>query len=168
MCVPPARGSIADMIELSELTKDHAPHKMTKRCPREVFVRSPRRSGLTKVLTGMGATVLAEPDAGLPVTGIDAWRIAAPDDKSRGERSSSRHDRLQAAEIRSVPWEGGRSCGGAAVRAEGVGEHADDLMSIVLMSIVVDEGMGGRRCRYTPNFPSQIGYSVVYWSSWCW
>ncbi|HEX4099821.1 MAG TPA: ATP-binding cassette domain-containing protein [Pseudonocardiaceae bacterium] len=44
---------------------------------RDVFVRSPRTGGLTKVLTGMGATVRAEPGGGLLVTGMDAWRIAS-------------------------------------------------------------------------------------------
>jgi hypothetical protein len=43
----------------------------------DVFVRSPRRSGLTKVLTSMGATVLAEPGHGLSVTGMDACGIAS-------------------------------------------------------------------------------------------
>jgi len=74
----PAHGSMASMIEIPELTKDdYATQKLTKRFQRDVFVRSPRRSGLTKVLTGMGATVLAEPTGGLSVTGIDAWRIAS-------------------------------------------------------------------------------------------
>jgi ABC-2 type transport system ATP-binding protein len=77
MCARPARGSIVGMIEVRELTNDHATHELTKRFPRDVFVRSPRRGGLTKVLTGMGATVLAEPDGGLSVTGMDAWRIAS-------------------------------------------------------------------------------------------
>ncbi|MGH3781531.1 MAG: hypothetical protein ACRDRO_13115 [Pseudonocardiaceae bacterium] len=44
---------------------------------REVFVRSPRRSGLTRVLTSMGATVLAEHGHGLSVIGMDACRIAS-------------------------------------------------------------------------------------------
>jgi hypothetical protein len=43
----------------------------------EVFVRSPRRRGLARVLIGMGATVLAEHDHGLSVTGLDACRIAS-------------------------------------------------------------------------------------------
>jgi ABC-2 type transport system ATP-binding protein len=77
MCAPPTRGSIVGMIELDDLTKDPAPYELTKRFPRQVFVRSPRRSALTKVLTGMGATVLTEPDRGLSVTGIDSWRIAS-------------------------------------------------------------------------------------------
>ncbi|MGH3897201.1 MAG: hypothetical protein ACRDTA_02910 [Pseudonocardiaceae bacterium] len=65
------------MIETRELTKDCATQKLTEQFQRDVFVRSPRRSGLTRVLTGMGATVLAEPDGGLSVTGMDAWRIAS-------------------------------------------------------------------------------------------
>ena len=64
---PPA-GSIAGMTEVCELTGQ---------LRREVFVRSPRRSGLTRVLTSMGATVLAEPGHGLSVTGMDACRIAS-------------------------------------------------------------------------------------------
>ncbi|MGH3767292.1 MAG: hypothetical protein ACRDTX_19405 [Pseudonocardiaceae bacterium] len=35
-----------------------------------VFVRSPRHSGLIKVLTGIGATVFAQPRGGLSVIGI--------------------------------------------------------------------------------------------------
>jgi ABC-2 type transport system ATP-binding protein len=73
----PVRGSIAGMIETRELTKDYATRELTERVGRDVFVRSPRRSGLTRVLTGMGATVLAEPGGGLSVTGMDAWRIAS-------------------------------------------------------------------------------------------
>jgi hypothetical protein len=49
----------------------------TKQVRRNVFVRSPRRSGLTRVLTSMGATVLAEPGHGLSVTGMDASKIAS-------------------------------------------------------------------------------------------
>lgn len=86
------------MTEVGELTKDYDETQnadqllLTERgesveesitaepteCVRcDVFVRSPRRGGLTKVLVGMGATVLAEPGGGLSVTGMDAWRIAA-------------------------------------------------------------------------------------------
>ncbi|MGH3780405.1 MAG: hypothetical protein ACRDRO_07190 [Pseudonocardiaceae bacterium] len=43
----------------------------------DVFVRSPRRSGLTRVLTSMGATVLAGPGHGLSVTGVNACTIAS-------------------------------------------------------------------------------------------
>lgn len=64
----PARGSIGDMNETRESTRQG---------PRDVFVRSPRRSGLTRVLTGMGARVLAEPCGGLSVAGMDACRIAS-------------------------------------------------------------------------------------------
>jgi ABC-2 type transport system ATP-binding protein len=49
----------------------------TRQGLRDVFVRSPRRGGLTKVLTGMGAKVLAEPGGGLFVAGMDACRIAS-------------------------------------------------------------------------------------------
>jgi hypothetical protein len=47
----PADGNIIGMTQARELTKQ-------VRC--DVFVRSPRRSGLSKVLTAMGATVRAE------------------------------------------------------------------------------------------------------------
>jgi ABC-2 type transport system ATP-binding protein len=63
-----ARGSITSMTEVRELTRQ---------LQHDVFVRSPRRGGLTRVLTGMGATVLAEPSGGLSVTGMDACRIAS-------------------------------------------------------------------------------------------
>jgi ABC-2 type transport system ATP-binding protein len=68
MCAPPARGSIASMTEIGELNE---------RFRRDVFVRTPRQSGLTRVLTGMGATVLTEPGGGLSVTGVDPWAIAS-------------------------------------------------------------------------------------------
>ncbi len=61
-------GNVVCMIEVREPTKQ-------ARC--DVFVRSPRRSGLSKLLTGMGATVLPEPGRGLSVTGMDARRIAS-------------------------------------------------------------------------------------------
>ncbi len=86
MCARPARGSIAGMIEVPELTKDYDDKRTVNRLSftarperfrGDVFVRSPRRGGLTRVLTGMGATVLAEPGGGLSVTGVDAWRIAS-------------------------------------------------------------------------------------------
>lgn len=50
---------------------------LTERFQRNVFVRSPRRGGLTRVLTSSGATVRVEPSGGLSVTGMDAWRIAS-------------------------------------------------------------------------------------------
>jgi hypothetical protein len=56
------------MIQARELTKQ-------VRC--DVFVRSPRRSGLSRVLTAMGATVRAEPGHGLSVTGMDPATIAS-------------------------------------------------------------------------------------------
>ena len=68
MCARPARGNIAGMTEVRELTRQPR---------RNVFVRSPRRGGLTRVLTSMGATVLAEPGHGLSVTGMDACTIAS-------------------------------------------------------------------------------------------
>lgn len=68
MCARPARGNIVGMLEFDELTK-HVRH--------DVFVRSPRRTGLARVLTGMGATVRAESGRGLLVAGMDACRIAS-------------------------------------------------------------------------------------------
>jgi ABC-2 type transport system ATP-binding protein len=63
-----AGGSIVGMVEVSELSKQ-------VRCG--VFVRSPRRTGLAKVLTGLGATVRAESGRGLWVTGMDSCSIAS-------------------------------------------------------------------------------------------
>jgi hypothetical protein len=68
MCSRPPRGTIVRMVEVSELSKQ-------VRCG--VFVRSPRRTGLARVLSGLGATVRAEPDRGLWVTGMDACSIAS-------------------------------------------------------------------------------------------
>jgi ABC-2 type transport system ATP-binding protein len=65
------------IIDHGELITEVSTWELTERLRRDVFVRSPRRSGLTRVLTGMGATVLAEPEGGLSVTGMDAWRIAS-------------------------------------------------------------------------------------------
>jgi ABC-2 type transport system ATP-binding protein len=73
MCARPARGSIVGMRKVCELTKDCRNEHVRG----DVFVRSPRRGGLTRVLTDLGATVLAEPCGGLSVTGMDAWRIAS-------------------------------------------------------------------------------------------
>lgn len=80
MCALPERGSLADMSEIRELSRDlteTSRRELTERFRGDVFVRSPRRGGLTKVLTGMGATVLAEIGGGLSVTGIESWRIAS-------------------------------------------------------------------------------------------
>jgi hypothetical protein len=63
-----ARGNIVGMTETRELTKYVRHH---------VFVRSPRRTGLTKILTSMGAAVSPEPGHGLSVTGMDACTIAS-------------------------------------------------------------------------------------------
>jgi hypothetical protein len=64
MCALPTRGNIASMIEA---------HELTQQVRRNVFVRSPRRGGLTS----MGATVLTESEHGLSVTGMDAPEIAS-------------------------------------------------------------------------------------------
>jgi ABC-2 type transport system ATP-binding protein len=65
------------IIGRGELVTETSTRKLNERFQRDVFVRSPRRSGLAKVLTGMGATVHAEPDGGLSVIGMEAWRIAS-------------------------------------------------------------------------------------------
>ena len=63
-----AHGNIVGMTET---------HALTRPARHNVFVRSPRRTGLTRILTSMGATVFAEPDHGLSVTGMDACAIAS-------------------------------------------------------------------------------------------
>lgn len=65
------------IIDRGELITEVATRELTWRLRGDVFVRTPRRGGLTRVLTGMGATVLPEPGGGLSVTGMDAWRIAS-------------------------------------------------------------------------------------------
>ena len=56
---------IVDMTEVSELTKNTKNYgDKSERVQGDVLVRSPRRRRLTRVLTGMGATVLAEPGGG--------------------------------------------------------------------------------------------------------
>jgi ABC-2 type transport system ATP-binding protein len=65
------------IIDRGGLITEISTQELAEGFQRDVFVRSPRRSGLTKVLTGMGATVLAEPGGGLSVTGMAAWRIAS-------------------------------------------------------------------------------------------
>lgn len=85
------------MIEVAELTKPVA-------C--EVYVRSPRRSGLVRVLTGMDATVRAGSGGGLVVTGLDACRIASaaaaqciPIQELTPRSTSSRNAYLETASI---------------------------------------------------------------------
>ncbi len=51
--------------------------ELMERFQRDVLVRSPRRSGLTNVLTSMGAIVRAGSEGGLSVIGMDSWRIAS-------------------------------------------------------------------------------------------
>lgn len=51
--------------------------ELMERFQRDVLVRSPRRSGLTRVLTSMGAIVRAGSEGGLSVIGMDSWRIAS-------------------------------------------------------------------------------------------
>jgi ABC-2 type transport system ATP-binding protein len=68
MCARPAHGNIIAMTQARELTKQVG-------C--DMFVRTPRRNGLSRVLTAMGATVRGEPGHGLSVTGMDACTIAS-------------------------------------------------------------------------------------------
>ncbi len=65
------------IIERGELITETSTSELTERLRGDVFVRSPRGTGLARVLTGMGATVVAEPGGGLSVTGMEAWRIAS-------------------------------------------------------------------------------------------
>jgi ABC-2 type transport system ATP-binding protein len=65
------------IVRRGELLEEISTRELIERFPRDVFVRTPRRGGLTKVLTGLGATVLPEPGGGLSVTGMDAWKIAS-------------------------------------------------------------------------------------------
>jgi ABC-2 type transport system ATP-binding protein len=65
------------IVNHGELIMEAATAELIDRFHRDVLVRSPRRSGLARVLTGMGATVRAESGGGLSVTGIDSWKIAS-------------------------------------------------------------------------------------------
>lgn len=65
------------IIRQGRLIMETSALELTERFQRDVFVRSPRRGGLTRVLSTHGATVRAEPGGGLSVTGLDAWRIAS-------------------------------------------------------------------------------------------
>jgi ABC-2 type transport system ATP-binding protein len=65
------------IIGRGELIAQTSSRALTGHFQRDVFVRTPRRGGLTRVLTAMGATVLAEPGGGLSVTGMEAWKIAS-------------------------------------------------------------------------------------------
>jgi len=65
------------VINHGELIMEAATGELIEQFHRDVLVRSPRRSGLTKVLTDMGATVRAESGGGLSVIGMDSWRIAS-------------------------------------------------------------------------------------------
>jgi hypothetical protein len=51
--------------------------ELAKPVSHEMFVRLPRRSGLSRVLTAMGATVPAKAGHGLAVTGLDACTIVS-------------------------------------------------------------------------------------------
>jgi ABC-2 type transport system ATP-binding protein len=65
------------IVRRGELLEEISTRQLIERFPRDVFVRTPRRGGLTRLLTGLGATVLPEPGGGLSVTGMDAWKIAS-------------------------------------------------------------------------------------------
>jgi len=64
------------IIGRGELIAQTSVSELAERFRRDVFVRTPRCGGLTTLLTGMGATVRAEPDGGLAVIGMDAPAIA--------------------------------------------------------------------------------------------
>lgn len=68
MCACPAGGSLVSVMKACEPVKP-------AQC--EVFVRSPRRRGLARVLISMGATVATKHDHGLSVTGLDTTKIAS-------------------------------------------------------------------------------------------
>jgi ABC-2 type transport system ATP-binding protein len=65
------------VIDHGKLVMETSTTELIDRLQRNVVVRSPRRSGLAKMLTAMGATVRAESGGRLSVTGIDSWKIAA-------------------------------------------------------------------------------------------
>jgi len=65
------------IIDHGQLMTEISAGQLTECLRRDVFVRSPRRNGLTRVLNARGATVLAEPGGGLSVIGMDSWRIAS-------------------------------------------------------------------------------------------
>ena len=64
------------IIHRGELVTEASPWTLTNCLRNDVFVRSPRRGGLTRVLVSMGATVRAE-GSGLSVMGMESWRIAS-------------------------------------------------------------------------------------------
>jgi ABC-2 type transport system ATP-binding protein len=64
------------VVDQGSLIMETPSGELIDRFQRDVLVRSPRRSGLTRVLTGMGATVRAEPDGRLSIIGVDSWKIA--------------------------------------------------------------------------------------------
>jgi ABC-2 type transport system ATP-binding protein len=65
------------IVDKGKLIMETSSGELINRFQRDVLVRSPRRSGLTRVLTGIGATVRAESGGGLSVTGVDSWKIAS-------------------------------------------------------------------------------------------
>lgn len=65
------------IIDHGELITAVSTGELTECLRRDVFVRTPRRNGLARVLTARGATVLAEPGGGLSVVGMESWRIAS-------------------------------------------------------------------------------------------
>ncbi len=85
----------------------------TRQGPREVFVRSPRRSGLAKVLANLGATVFAEPCGGLSVVGMDACRIASA---AAAHYIPIQELTPRAAHTRSCANRGSWGTGGSSIR----------------------------------------------------
>jgi ABC-2 type transport system ATP-binding protein len=65
------------VINRGKLIMEASAGELIERFQRDVLVRSPRRSGLRRVLTELGATVRAESDGALSVIGMNSWRIAS-------------------------------------------------------------------------------------------
>jgi ABC-2 type transport system ATP-binding protein len=65
------------IINHGELIMEATTAELIEQFHRDVLVRSPRPSALTRILTGMGGTVRAESGGGLSVTGIDSWKVAS-------------------------------------------------------------------------------------------
>ena len=65
------------VLRRGELIVESSAHELVEHFRGDVFVRSPRRGALMRLLSRMGGTVLPEPGGGLAVTGVEAWQIAS-------------------------------------------------------------------------------------------
>jgi ABC-2 type transport system ATP-binding protein len=65
------------VLRVGEPVVEASVHELADHFAGDVFVRSPRRGALLRVLSRMGATALPEPGGGLAVTGMEAWQIAS-------------------------------------------------------------------------------------------